>query len=465
MIRISGPQTVKALEILTKSEPKRKNDKEITKGAIVPRYASLKNIWHPKTNDMIDRGLVLWFPGPNSFTGEDCCEFQVHGGVAVISAICDALNSIDGLRPALAGEFTRRAFRADKLDLTEIEGLADLLHAETEIQRKQALLQMTGALAKVYNEWRNQILRAVACFEAYIDFAEDENIESGTMDDVHKTVQKLIENIEKFLNDSRMGEMRRNGIKLVILGEPNVGKSSFMNYICQRPISIVANVEGTTRDIVESSFNIAGFPVIIADTAGLRDHTFDPIEKEGMSRAKNYAANADLIILIVESNRLSQSNLDSDTFKRDYLSKIGFSNLDDDSILDKEMIIIANKSDLIEDSHKIDRNDMVFISCTQNKGIDQALEKIEVTLRKLTNCDDLDVMTLNAPNDRHRLFLVKALENLYDFRSYTEIDEFDYSIAALHLKQSMYQLENISGRSVDNERIYDYIFKQFCIGK
>lgn len=465
MIRVSGPQTLKALKFLTKAEPKPKNDQKITKGAINPRYASLKNIWHPKTNDLIDRGIVLWFPGPNSFTGEDCCEFQVHGGVAVVSAICDALNSIDGLRPALAGEFTRRAFRADKLDLTEIEGLSDLLNAETEIQRKQALLQMTGALTKVYNEWRNQILRAVACLEAYIDFAEDDNIEPETMDDVHKTVQKLIENIEKFLNDSRKGEMRRNGIKIVILGEPNVGKSSFMNYICQRPISIVANIEGTTRDIVESSFNIAGFPVIIADTAGLRNHTFDPIEIEGMSRAKNYAANADLIILIVEANRLSEWNLDYDTFKRDYLSKIGFSNLNNDIILDKEMIVIANKCDLIEDSHLIDRSNMALISCTQNKGIDQALEKIEVTLRKLTDCDDSNVMTLNAPNDRHRLFLVKALEHLYDFRRYTEIGEFDYSIAALHLKQSMHQIENISGRSVDNERIYDFIFKQFCIGK
>lgn len=465
MIRVSGPQTTKALKFLTKAEPKRKKDKETTKGTMIPRYASLKNIWHPKTNDMIDRGLVLWFPGPNSFTGEDCCEFQVHGGVAVVSAICDALNSIDGIRPALAGEFTRRAFRANKMDLTEIEGLADLLHAETEIQRKQALLQMNGALTNVYNKWRNQILCAVACLEAYIDFAEDENIEPETMIDVHKTVQKLIENFEKFLNDSRKGEMRKNGIKIVILGAPNVGKSSFMNYICQRPISIVANVEGTTRDIVESSFNIAGFPVIIADTAGLRNHITNPIEKEGIRRARNYAANADLIILIVEANRLSQSNLDYDTFKRNYLSKIGFSNVDDDSILDKEMIIIANKSDLIEDSHLIDRNDMVFISCTENKGIDQALEKIEFTLRKLTDCDDSNVMTLNAPNDRHRLFLVKALEHLYDFRRYTAIIEFDYSIAALHLKQSMHQLENISGRSVDNERIYDFIFKQFCIGK
>lgn len=465
VIRVSGPQTANTLKLLTKAEPKRKYDKEITKGAINPRCATLKNIWHPKTNDLIDRGLVLWFPGPNSFTGEDCCEFQVHGGVAVVSSLCHTLNSIDGLRPALAGEFTRRAFRADKLNLTEIEGLADLLHAETEIQRKQALLQMTGALTKVYNEWRNQILRAVACLEAYIDFAEDENIEPETMNDVQKTVQKLIENIEKFLNDSRKGEMRRNGIKVVILGEPNVGKSSFMNYICQRPISIVANVEGTTRDIVESSFNIAGFPVIIADTAGLRNHTFDPIEKEGISRARNYAANANLIILIVEANRLSQSKQDYETFKRDYLSKIGLFNVDDDSILDKEIIVIANKSDLIDDSHLIDRNDIVFISCTQNKGIDQALEKIEVTLRKLTDCDKSNVMTLNAPNDRHRLFLVKALQHLYDFRRYTDIDEFDYSIAALHLKQSMHQLENISGRSVDNERIYDFIFKQFCIGK
>lgn len=467
MIRVSGPETQKALQLLTKSQPVDVNEEETVnkiKNAIKPRYATLRRLYYPNTNELIDKGLVLWFPHPHSFTGEDCCEFQVHGGVAVVTAICNALNSINGLRPALAGEFTRRAFRSNKLDLSEVEGIADLIHAETEIQRKQALIQANGILSHVYNDWRQRLLRAVACLEAYIDFAEDENIEPETMNNVQNDVDQLVDDLIRYLKDSRKGEMRRNGVKTVILGEPNVGKSSFMNYICQKPISIISSIEGTTRDVVECSFNIAGFPVVIADTAGLRHHTSDPIEQEGIIRARNYASDADLIILLVEANEFLKSNLSLKEFVREHLIKIGIAH--EENISQKEMIVIANKSDLIDKiiENRIPNVDIAFVSCTQNNGIEFALQKIEKSLQKLTDCDET-TMTLNAPNDRHRQFLSKCLDHLNDFKTFTHNDDFDYSIAALHLREAMHQLENISGRTVDNEKIYDFIFKQFCIGK
>lgn len=454
MIRVSGPRTKTAISLLTQAESKSTE--------LRPRYASLRKLWHPKTNDLIDKGLVLWFPAPNSFTGEDCCEFQVHGSTAVVSSICDALNGIDGFRPALAGEFAKRAFRSNKLDLIEIEGLADLIHAETDIQRKQALLQADGVLSKVYAGWRATMLRALACFEAYIDFAEDENIEDETIDHVQSDVNQLIGDINRFLNDSRKGEMRRNGVKTAILGEPNVGKSSFMNHICQKPISIVASIEGTTRDIVESSFNIAGFPVVIADTAGLRDHTIDPIEKEGIQRAKQYAAEADLIILLVESSKLVAANMNMDAFKRMHLQKMGIG--EDDAILQKEIIVIANKCDLIENIPAQDDTDAVYVSCTQNKRIDCAVKKMEQTLRKLTDYNASGLAYV-PPNERHRQFLVKCVQHLMDFKAFSSTDGFDYSIAAAYLRESLHQLESIAGRTIDNEEMYDFIFRQFCIGK
>lgn len=425
-----------------------------------PRYATLQKLWHPKTNDLIDRGLVLWFPAPHSFTGEDCCEFQVHGGLAVVSAMHDALTCVDSCRPALAGEFVKRAYRSNKLDLIEIEGLADLIHAETDIQRKQALLQADGGLSKMYVKWREILLRAVACFEAYIDFAEDENIEPETIDHIQNDVDRLIFEMHRFLKDSRKGEMRRNGVKTAILGEPNVGKSSFMNHICQKPISIVASIEGTTRDIVESSFNIAGFPVVLADTAGLRSQTDDPIEMEGIQRAKQYASGADLIILMVEMKHVMHVQDNLDDFKRAHLMKLGFA----ENILKKEIIVIANKCDLVDQVPRKEDSEVVFVSCTQNSGIEEALAKMEQTLRKLTAFSPNGIAHV-PPNYRHRQFLQKSLQHLREFKDYSKLNEFDFSIAAVYLRESLHQLEHIAGKTIDNEEIYDVIFKQFCIGK
>lgn len=466
VVRVSGPQTRQALQLLTKVEPLHANPTANDRPTgIRPRYATLRRLYYPNTDELIDKGLVLWFPGPNSFTGEDCCEFQVHGGIAVVTAICNALNSVNGIRPAVAGEFTRRAFREDKLDLSEIEGLADLIHAETEIQRKQALLQATGVFSTVYNEWCQQLLRAIAWLEAYIDFSEDENIEPETMDWVQNEVVGLIERIERFLRDSRKGEMRKNGVRTVILGEPNVGKSSFMNVMCEKPISIISSIEGTTRDVIECSFNVAGYPVVFADTAGLRHHTIDPIEQEGIARAKSYAAEADLVILLIEASQLVQFDGSSKEFIERHLVKLGFG--DDASILAaKEMVVIANKSDLVSEteSGRASEANVTFVSCTEKLGVDIALNKIQHALRTLTD-SDMSSMSLNAPNDRHRQHLAKSLEYLNDFRAYTAVAEFDFALAALQLREAMRELQSIAARTLDNERVYDVIFKQFCIGK
>lgn len=362
------------------------------------------------------------------------------------------------------GEFAKRAFRSNKLDLIEIEGIADLIHAETDIQRKQALLQSDGALGQLYTAWRETLLRAVSSFEAYIDFAEDENIDAETIDHVQNDVKQLIVEMDEFLGDSRIGEMRRTGVKLAIIGEPNAGKSSFMNTICQKPISIVAAIEGTTRDIVESSFNIAGFPIILADTAGLRNKTMDPIESEGIQRAKNYASDADLIILIVDVEKFLNAQVSVGQFKRQQLIQMGIT--EDNAIWQKEFLIIANKCDLIEIDvdKKSYEDEITFISCKNSTGIDVAVNKIEFALRKLTNCD-ATAMKQVPPNQRHRLFLEKSVQNLRQFQQCSRVDGFDFSIAAAFLRESLYQLEHISGKSIDNEEMYDFIFKQFCIGK
>lgn len=237
-----------------------------------------------------------------------------------------------------------------------------------------------------------------------------------------------------------------------------------MNHLCQKPISIVASIEGTTRDIVESSFNIAGFPVVFADTAGLRDHTNDPIEKEGIQRAKQYAAEADLIILLLDVTKLLAADLSLDEFRRTHLHKLGIS--ENNEILQKEIILIANKCDLIDDLKQINENneEIVFVSCTQNKGINCALEKIEQTLQKLTDYNS-NVLENVPPNERHRQFLLKSLEHLKVFKSVSNCQGYDFPIAAVYLRESLHQLENISGRTIDNEEMYDVIFKQFCIGK
>ncbi len=287
VVRLSGPKAGPALKALTeRALPK-------------PRQAARRRFADPATGAPLDEGLALWFPAPASFTGEDVAEFHIHGGPALIAALLDVLTRLDGVRLAAPGEFTRRAFAHGKLDLTQAEGLADLVEAETEGQRKQALAQMQGALGALYEDWRARLIEAMALLEAAIDFP-DEDLPADLAARVFPRLSALFDALGEHLADAHRGERVRDGYRIAIIGAPNAGKSSLLNALARREAAIVSDIPGTTRDVVEVRLVLAGFPVWIADTAGLREAA-DAIEAEGVRRALARAEEADLRILAVES--------------------------------------------------------------------------------------------------------------------------------------------------------------------
>ncbi|XP_017463501.1 PREDICTED: tRNA modification GTPase GTPBP3, mitochondrial [Rhagoletis zephyria] len=300
----------------------------------------------------------------------------------------DALGKVPGLRPATAGEFTKRAFFGGKLDLTEVEGLADLIHAETEAQRKQAMLQSTGALSRVYDNWRRRLIRCAAHLEAYIDFAEEENIEDDVVMQLNKELRRIITEIREHLNDQRQGEMLRNGVRTAIVGAPNVGKSSFLNMMCQREVAIVTPIAGTTRDIIESTHNFGGYPVIFADTAGLHKQTQDIVELEGMSRAKECLQNADLILLLTDARELlaniANNNGTLKEYQSNYLQQL---DLDENALADKRIQLIINKIDLLSatELQRLTQIDVLRISCKEPNTVELQpfLQHFEGVLREL----------------------------------------------------------------------------------
>ncbi len=296
VVRASGPEAGAAIAALTGASPP------------APRAAALRAINDPATGEPIDRGLVLWFPAPASVTGEDVAEFHVHGSRAVLDSLLLALGALPGLAPAPAGGFTRRAFDNGKLDLTEVEGLADLIDAETEAQRRQALRQMDGALGALYEGWREDLVRSLAHVEAAIDFP-DEAVPEDLIDLVRPDLDRLAAAIRAHLDDSHRGELLRDGLSVAIVGAPNAGKSSFLNAVARREVAIVSAAAGTTRDVIEVRVDLGGYPVLLADTAGLRevvdaegcgDVAVDPVEAEGMRRALARAEQADLKIVVID---------------------------------------------------------------------------------------------------------------------------------------------------------------------
>lgn len=379
VIRVSGPQSLPVLQSLA-------GPFDTTANRLQPRYAHLRTLRDPRTGEPIDRALAIWFPGPHSFTGEDSCEFQVHGGPAVVAAMLAALGSMAGLRSARAGEFTKRAFYAGKLDLTAVEGLADLIHAETEQQRRQALLQAGGSLAALYADWAARVLRCTAHLEAFIDFAEDQNLDGDTFGRLRLAVGELRAELAAHLRDGRRGELLRTGVRAAIVGAPNVGKSSFMNHVCGKPISIVAAVEGTTRDVVESAFNVGGFPVVLADTAGLREGSDDEVEREGMRRARVCATQAELMIVVVDAQRLERCAFDLERCLAEYGQELGVDARS--SAAEQRRVVLVNKVDLIAGEGRREElrqkyADVVFVSCLEGTGIEEAVEAIAGHLKEL----------------------------------------------------------------------------------
>ncbi|XP_063695842.1 tRNA modification GTPase GTPBP3, mitochondrial [Culicoides brevitarsis] len=451
VIRVSGPDSLNSIQKIAGNF------------ALKPRNAHLRSLRHPISGELIDKGLVLWFPGPQSFSGEDSCEFQVHGGTAVVQGILEALSSLPNFRPAEPGEFTKRAFYSGKLDLTEVEGLADLIHAETELQRRQALIQASGSLSKLYAGWRKDILRCVAHFEAYIDFAEDENIEDDTLEKVRNKLKMLAKDIEQHLKDGRKGERLREGVRTAIIGSPNVGKSSLINILCQKKVSIVTDIAGTTRDIIEKNLNIGGHPIILADTAGMRKETSDVVENEGISRAKEYLETVDLVLMVIDATEIVK-NQNFEEFLRNYAENLGLKT--DQSLKSKKIVYFINKIDLIspEEIKNLEKLSNVHcISCKTNHGLNEAVVHLSSHLKELCGNPSFENPVLSRM--RHRHHLTQALEFIEAFLEVDPEQGFvDLAILAQKLRFAMRSIGKITGE-VGVEDVLDVIFKDFCIGK
>ena len=390
----------------------------------------------PRRGDAIDRGLVLWFPGPHSATGEDLAEFQVHGGRAVVAELLAALGRVDGLRPADRGEFTRRAVLAGKLDLTAAEGIADLIAAETAEQRRQALHQSDGALASLYDGWRTRLLSCVAHAEADLDFA-DEDLPGGLTDAVREVAEELAEEIAVHLGDGHRGERLRDGVGVAILGAPNVGKSSLLNRLAGRDVAIVSSTAGTTRDVLEVHLDLDGYPAVVWDTAGLREAA-DEIEAEGIRRARARADAAEIRIIVVDAAATAPM-ADAEWLPADRA--------------DQETIVVANKADLTGGAFL--GSAAIGISAKTGFGFDALLTELGAAAARKCGGGNGPALT----RARHRTALEHALAAI---RSATAGDVAE--LIAEDLRTALSCLGRITGR-VDVEEVLDVVFRDFCIGK
>jgi len=427
VVRISGEETSRVIEILTgKNVPK-------------PRVATLRKINKINTSELIDEGIILWFPGPESYTGEDMAEIQVHGSKAVVDALHSSISQIENCRLADPGEFTKLAFQNGKINLLKAESIADLISSETEIQRQQAIKIMNGKSADQFNFLREKLLKILSHVEAKIDFPE-EDLPNNILDEIKNSSDEVIIKIKKILNDQKVGERIREGFKIAILGPTNAGKSSLMNHLSNRDVAIVSEIAGTTRDVIETHLNIDGYPVIISDTAGIRDSK-DEIEKKGIKLSLNRAEEADLKLVVVDAK-----NIDfTDVLK---------------GLLNENAILIINKSDLLKKDidSEIKKINHVLISIKENENIDELILKIKNNLKnKFITSDDILIT-----RERHRQHLQQCLEHLNNFNQKKDIEDFDK--AAEDLRLATRHLGMIVGK-VDVEEILGSIFDDFCIGK
>ena len=396
------------------------------------RQAALRSI-RASDGSLIDRARGLWFPGPKSFTGEDCAELHLHGGPAVIEAALSALDEA-GAVPAEPGEFTRRAFENDKLDLTEAEGLADLIEAETEGQRQQALAQMSGVLRTLYDGWRSDLIAAMASIEGEIDFPDEEDVPDALSHVAFEPLSRLIASMEDHLDDGRRGERVRTGFSIALIGAPNAGKSSLLNRLARREAAIVTDIPGTTRDIVEVRLTMAGFPVIISDTAGLRE-AVDAIEAEGVRRALDRADNADLRIGVVDARS-----------EKDLLDLRG--RLKDDDLL------VLNKLDLAPEKKAAGA---YRLSAKSGDGVALLEERIESIVRDRLSAREYPALS----RARHRRAVETAVAALRRARDQLALAP---ELAGEDARLAVRALESLTGR-VDVEDVLDRVFSQFCIGK
>lgn len=425
VFRVSGPESGAALRALAG-----------VAALPPPRVAIRVALIDPQDGAALDDGIAIWFPGPNSYSGEDMVELHVHGGPAVIAAMLRVLGASPGLRLAEPGEYTRRAFNAGKLDLTEAEGIADVIAAETEAQRRQAVRQADGALGRLYDGWREALVGAMAHYEAIIDFP-DEELPREVVERVNHQISWLVDNIFRHLDDSRRGERLRQGLDIAIVGPPNAGKSSLLNRLARRDAAIVSERAGTTRDVIDVAMDLGGYPVILADTAGLREAA-DSIEEEGVRRARRRAEAADLRILVVDGQ-----------------DEAGFRAAID--LVDRSTILVLNKSDLGPAKIATDRPGlgMFAISVRTGAGVDEFLDGLEAVVRDRIGLASQPVLT----RVRHREALEECLDALRRSLG-APLPE----MTAEDLRLATRALGRITGR-IDVEEVLDVIFRDFCIGK
>jgi tRNA modification GTPase len=407
-------------------------------GLPAARQAKLASI-REEGGNFIDQGIVLFFPGPNSFTGEDCLELQVHGGRATVAALLTELGKLSGFRTAEAGEFTRRAFENGKLNLVEIEGLADLIAAETEMQRRLAVDLADGALSAQYSDWADTITRARALLEAGIDFADEDDIPADVAESIRPAILRVAAEIKHHVDGFRFGEIVRDGYRIVIAGPPNAGKSSLLNALARQDIAIVSDIAGTTRDVISIDLDLGGYKVRISDTAGLRE-AVDPIERIGVDRAMKEIARADLVLVL-------HDGANSGVYD-------GLEVVDDSSGIDR--LDVMTKSDILPETEPLPDGWLAISSWTQD-GFDSLTKYIEGKIEGA-----------KAPAGATIPTRLRQVEHLRNSRRFL-IDSLEknwgrWELVAEHLRLAGDEIGRLTGK-VGVEDLLEVIFSEFCVGK
>ncbi|MEJ0074069.1 MAG: tRNA uridine-5-carboxymethylaminomethyl(34) synthesis GTPase MnmE [Alphaproteobacteria bacterium] len=433
VVRVSGPRAADAITALGGRLPE-------------PRRAALRRLRHDGA--LIDEALVLWFPGPATETAEDMVELHLHGGRAVVAAVLAALGTLPGFRPAEAGEFTRRAFANGRLDLTAVEGLADLVFAETEAQRAQAMRQFSGALGGRADAWRSRLIEALALIEARIDFS-DQDVPDDLVSPALYVARELVEEIGKTLVDEHRGERLREGLTVAIAGPPNAGKSSLLNRLARREAAIVSPYAGTTRDVIEVHLDLGGYPVTLLDTAGVRESD-DPVEQEGVRRAKARAEAADLVLWVMEAGSpegavgWAQRGVPTTVPRNNEM---------------KSKWIIHNKADLSPDRAQLkDQDHKYSISALTGQGLENLVSDLAAFAREAFSGGEPALVT----RERHRVALRETVDALS--RALAIGVSGGEELIAEELRLATRALGRLTGR-VDVEDVLDVIFRDFCIGK